>query len=203
MSKSKRPYLLEIKKIKDNEKMIRNKKVFMKNKLSFSPLSGSELEYSPDLYNKNESIMQSHNCYSYAFGKIVSKLKNKAQPGYGSGYNHIGENEFNCESFRKRLKKDAPASYLEKFDNPCIPGFYKIFLALDPGNDYHWWRQDKNKYWSHKRGSSYVYNVDASNKKIKNPFLSDRKFERRNYHQPCFFACVYNDLARSIDFIYK
>ena len=203
MSRSQKPYLLNIKKIKDNEIMIENKKDLMENKLEFSPLSGSELDYNPDIYNKNTSIRESHNCYTYAFSKIVKGLQNKAQPGYSSGFKHIRENEFNCKTFRERLKKDAPASYLEKFDNPCIPGFYKIFLALDPGNDYHWWRQDSNKYWSHKRGSSYVYDVDSSKRKIKNPFLSNRKFEKRNYHEPCFFACVYNDLARSIDFIYN
>ena len=147
--------------------------------------------------------MESHNCYSYAFGKIIKGLRNKAQPGYSSGFEHIRNDEYNCEYFYERLKKDAPATYIEKFDNQCLPGFYKIFLALDPGNDYHWWRQDSNKYWSHKRGSSYVYDVDSQKQKIKNPYLSNRNFEGRNYKKPCFFACVYNDLARSLDTIYK
>ena len=71
---------------------------------------------------------------------------------------------------------------MENFDNACVPGFYKIFLALDPKNDYHWWRQDSNQLWSHKPGSSSVVDVDASGKKIKNPLLSDRKFKHRNYY---------------------
>ena len=198
---SKKPYLLTIKKIKNNEKMI-NKNERLNSLHEFSPLSGAELNYDPKSWNKNYDIKSTHNCYTYALGKIVHGLDSKAQPGYASGYNHINNDNFNCKSFRERLKKDSPGSYLEKFDNSCLPGFYKVFLALDPKNDYHWWRQDKNKYWSHKPGSTNVTNLDASGKKIKNPLMSNRKFKHRNYYEPCFFACIYSDLARSIDTIY-
>ena len=200
---SKKPYVLVIKKISDkknNNGIIKNNDASLQE---FSPLSGSELEYDPDLFNLNERIKSSHNCYTYALGKIVPGLDSKAQPGYSSGFNHVSDDQFDCESFKKRLKKDVPGSYLEKFDNACIPGFYKIFLALDPKNDYHWWRQNKDMYWSHKPGSTDVVNVDASGDKIKNPLLSNRKFKHRNYYKPCFYACIYSDLSRSIDRIYK
>jgi hypothetical protein len=198
---TKKPYLLNIQKIKNNEKLIhKNERLNSSNE--FSPISGSELDYNPKLWNKNYNIKSSHNCYTYALGKIVPGLKSKAQPGYASGYNHINNNNFNCKTFRERLKKDSPGSYLEKFDNACLPGFYKVFLALDPKNDYHWWRQNKDKFWSHKPGSTNVTNLDADGKKIKNPLLSNRKFKHRNYYQPCFFTCIYSDLARSIDKIY-
>ena len=206
---SKKPYIIEIKKIKNNNNnLLLNKNNQNKNKLSnikkeFSPLSGSELEYNPDLWNKKNNIRKSHNCYSYALGNIVNGLQSKAQPGYASGYRYLNNNNFNCKSFKERLKKDSPSSYLEKFDNACLPGFYKIFLALDPGNDYHWWRQDSDKYWSHKPGESNVTNLDASSQKIKNPLKSDRKFKHRDYYKPCFFACIYSDLTRSIDSIYN
>ena len=201
--KSNKPYVIEIKKIKNN-----NNNLLLNNNLSnlkneFSPLSGSELDYNPNLWNKNNNIRKSHNCYSYALGNIVKDLKSKAQPGYASGYKYINNDNFNCKSFRERLKKDSPSSYLEKFDKACLPGFYKIFLALDPGNDYHWWRQDSNHYWSHKPGESNVTNLDASEKLINNPYVSDRKFKNRNYHEPCFFACIYSDLTRSLNEIYK
>ena len=200
--KSKKPYIMEIKKFKNNESLINNNKIFQSEK-DFSPLSGSELKYDPNKYNKNYNIKNSHNCYSYALGKIVNDLDSKAQPGYASGFNHITGNDYNCKSFRKRLKKDSPGSYLEKFDNSCLPGFYKIFLALDPKNDYHWYRQDKSMYWSHKPGSTDVIDIDAEGKKIKNPLKSNRNFKHRNYYKPCFFACIYSDLSRSIDEIYR
>ena len=167
----------------------------------FSPLSGSEPEYDPFKWNQDENIRDAHNCYTYSLGKIVKKLRSKAQPGYASGFNHVS-NDFNCQSFKKRLKKDVPASYVEEFDNKCLPGFYKIFLALDIGNDYHWWRQDNNQYWSHKPGSTNVVNLDASGKLIKNPLLSNRHFSRRNYATPCFFACINSDLSRSLNKLY-
>jgi hypothetical protein len=199
--KSHKPFILNIKKFKNNEDNLYINKSNKSNK--FSPLSNSELDYDPNLWNNNIEIKNSHNCYSYALGKIVKKLKSKAQPGYASGYNHIKNSDYNCKNFRERMKKDSPGSYLEKFDNPCYPGFYKIFLALDPGNDYHWWRQDSNSYWSHKPGSSKVSNLDGSNKVIINPLLSNRNFKYRNYHKPCFFACIYSDLSRSLNTIYN
>jgi len=199
---SKSPYILEIPKFKINENLLESGEGLKFNS-EFSPISNSELEYNPDLYNKDVHIKTSHNCYTYALGKIVPGLDSKAQPGYASGFNHVSQNNFTCKSFRQRLKKDAPGSYLEKFDNSCIPGFYKVFLALDPQNDYHWWRQDLNTYWSHKPGSTDVVNVDASGKKITNPLISDRNFKHRNYYEPCFFACIYSDLSRSLDTIYS
>ena len=200
--KSNKPYFLDIKKFKNNENLIFEKD-YLKEKKEFSPLSGSELEYNPEKWNNKFDIKNTHNCYTYALGKILPGLKSKAQPGYASGFNYIQDKDFICKKFAERLKKDSPGSYFEKFDNACLPGFYKIFLAFDPPNDYHWWRQDKTKYWSHKPGSSEVIDKDASGKKIKNPNKSDRNFMSRNYYQPCFFACIYSDLARSIDYIYR
>jgi hypothetical protein len=196
---SKKPYILKIKKIKNKKNISNDGLSFFKE---FSPLSNSELNYDPDLWN-DPKVVNTHNCYSYAMGKIVPGLDSKAQPGYASGFEHVNNDNFNCKSFNKRLKKDAPGSYLEKFDNSCIPGFYKVFLALDPGNDYHWWRQNSDKYWSHKPGSSNVVDVDADGKKIKNPLTSNRNFKHRNYYTPCFFACINSDLSRSIDHIYS
>lgn len=199
---SNKPYIMEIKKFEENEKLLEKNEAIQFQK-KFSPLSGSELEYNPELWNNQYNIKNSHNCYSYALGKIVKKLNSKAQPGYASGYNHIEDKDYNCKSFRERLKKDSPGSYLEKFDNACLPGFYKVFLTLDPENDYHWYRQDNSSYWSHKPGSTNVINVDASGKKIENPLIANRKYETLNYYKPCFFACIYSDLARSIDTIYS
>ena len=199
---SNKPYIMEIKKIKNNESLINSNEILQFNK-EFSPVSGSEFNYDPDKWNKNYKIKDSHNCYTYALGKIVNGLDSKAQPGYASGFKHIEDDEYQCKSFRERLKKDVPGSYLEKFDNACLPGFYKIFLALDPQNDYHWWVQNTSKFWSHKPGSTEVVDVDASGDKIKNPLKANRNYSSLNYYKPCFFACIYSDLARSIDTIYN
>lgn len=195
---SEKPYIFHIKKISNNKNMNN----IMDYSGELSPLSGSELQYNPHLWNDKNNIKTTHNCYTYALGKIVPDLDSKAQPGYASGYNHISNDNFDCKSFRERLKKDAPTSYVEKFDNSCLPGFYKVFLALDPKNDYHWWRQNDDQLWSHKPGSSDVTDLDANGNKIKNPLTSNRNFKHRNYYEPCFFACIYSDLSRSLDKIY-
>lgn len=192
------PYILSIDLNKNNKLINKHDK----SKKEFSPMSGSELSYEPDKWNKS-SIKNSHNCYSYALGKRIEKIKNKPQPGYSSGYKHINDNEYECNFFYDRLKKDVPASYIEKFDNKCLPGFYKIFLALDKQNDYHWYVQNNNKYWSHKPGHSEVTNIDASKKKIKNPSSANRNYGYLNYKTSCFYACVHSDLSRALDNIYN
>ena len=198
--------MLIINKFKENEKKYLNdeyKNLAIKYGKEISPTSGSELDYDPDLWNNDYKIKESHNCYSYAMGKIVPGLDSKAQPGYASGYNHIQDNQYDCKYFRQRLKKDSPGTYLEGFDNACLPGFYKVFLALDPQVDYHWWRQDSSKKWSHKPGSTDVTNIDADGDLINNPLLANRNYGSVNYYKPCFFACVYSDLTRTLANIYK
>ncbi len=209
---SKKPYTFSIKKRVDHEHLLDNPSELLQYTQEFSPLSGSEHPYEPEKWNTNDSIRTTHNCYSYALGKIRPNLKSKAQPGYASGHNYIDDvKDYNCKSFYKRVKKDNPYAYLEKFDSPCDRGFYKVFMALDIGNDYHWWRQNGRKstldgtegFWSHKPGSTDVTDVDASGAKIKNPLLADRKYSSLNYSTPCFFLCVHKDLSHSMSTIYK
>ena len=109
VGQSKKPYLLNIKKFKKNENMIDTPKSLEHIK-DFSPLSGSELDYSPHLWNNNYNIKNTNNCYTYALGKRLKGLESKAQPGYASGFDHIEDNEYECKSFRERLKKDSPGS---------------------------------------------------------------------------------------------
>ena len=200
--KSKSPHILSLKKMEQSDNLFNSDNLLSYSK-EFSPLSGSELKYNEKLWNDKESIRTTHNCYSYALGKIRTGLESKAQPGYASGFNHVEDEDYNCKAFYDRLKKDVPGSYLETFDNPCMPGFYKIFLMLDVGNDYHWAREDSDMYWSHKPGSTSTTKKDASGKPIKNPLTSNWKYESLNYNKPCFFACVYSDLSTSISKMYN
>ena len=174
---SKAPYILKINMKKKKYKINDN------NNLEFSPKSGSEFDYNPKIWNENYKVKNSHNCYSYALGKIVKKLKSKAQPGYSSAYDHIELNNYKCSSFYKRLKKDAPSSHLQYFDKPCLKGFYKVFLTLDKENDYHWYRQDSNGYWSHKPGKEEVRRIDASGNLITDPETADRNYDTSDDNQ--------------------
>jgi hypothetical protein len=198
---SQTPYLLTIPKIGSKHDNFDNYKI-KKAQLRLSPLSGSENDYDPDKWNKILKIKDTNNCYAYAMGKTIPKLSSKPQPGYASGFTYSNTRNFECASYYERLKKDNPGTYLTQFDESCIPGFYKVFLALDVGNDYHWWRQDSNQLWSHKPGSTDVVNKDGSGELIENPLISNRKFRVRNYSTPCFFSCINSDLSRVLDEIY-
>ena len=72
------PYIISIKK-KDNIPLLNKSNINIKKntRKNFSPLSGSELTYQPHKWN-NQNVVNSHNCYSYAMGKIVKELKDKA-----------------------------------------------------------------------------------------------------------------------------
>lgn len=163
------------------------------NTTEFSPLSGSEPKYEPKKWNDNNRIKDSHNCYAYALDQRVGNRYGKPQPGYFAHYGPISSKDYgDCSKFYERLHKDNPTMYVEKFDTPCRKGFYKSFITVankGPDTDYHFYRQDSNKYWSHKPGRTAVTNLDASKKLIKNPYLANRKYPHFNYSKPCFFFC--------------
>lgn len=50
---------------------------------------------------------------------------------------------------------------------PC--GMTKVALVIWPYHDYHWYRQDSDGLWSHKRGSSEATNLDRSGNIITDP----------------------------------
>lgn len=161
-----------------------------------SPLSGSEPNYDPSIWNDRESIKNTHNCYAYALNKRASTMKDKPQPGYSSKYFKSGfmeDENYSCNAFLERLKKDSPTLYTISFKKRCKPGYNKSFMTIttDPINrDYHFYRLDANGFWSHKPGRTEVIDVDASGKKIKNPLIADRKYAVFDYDKPCFFFCV-------------
>ncbi len=170
-----------------------------KGKTSLSPKSGSEPPYEPQKWNDNPKIKDNHNCYSYAVNQINSHRTGKPQPGYYSGYDHIGDDEYNCKSFYGRLQSDIPSMYLTSFEQPCKKGFHKAFMAIDDkkdDQDYHFYREDKTGMWSHKPGRTDVIDIDASGKKISNPLTANRNYQFFAYKKPCFFFCVNPKLGR-------
>lgn len=170
-----------------------------KNKILFSPRSGSEPKYEPKKWNENPKIKDNHNCYSYAVNQINIKRTGKPQPGYFAGYDHIEDDEYNCKAFHSRLNADLPSMYLTSFEQPCKKGFHKAFMAIDDkkeDQDYHFYREDKSGLWSHKPGRTDVIDIDASGKKIANPLTANRNYDFFTYKKPCFFFCVNPKLGR-------
>jgi len=45
----------------------------------------------------------------------------------------------------------------------CENGSFKVALVIDPGIDYHWYRQNSDGTWSHKPGGGCVRNHNYNN----------------------------------------
>jgi len=164
-----------------------------------SPLSGYEPTYNPKYWNDNKNIKNNNNCYSYSVNNKNHQF-GKPQPGYFARFNHIKDNQYKCVSFFKRILNDIPSVYLTSFKQKCKNGFHKAFFAIDSNkneHDYHFYRQDKNKLWSHKPGTTNVINYDADYKIIKNPYTANRNYIHYNYDKPCFFFCVNNKFGKT------
>ena len=186
--------------VESNAKFVDKKYLFSSSNI-YSSLSGSERKYEPYKWNNNENIKSNHNCYAYVLNQIASRRLGKPQPGYFSNYPALSYSDYNCLTFYERLKKDVPSLYLIDFDTSCKKGYYKGFIALDRkkyDTDYHFYRQDKNKLWSHKPGRTDVVNIDAAGKLINNPFTANRKYKYYNYGHPCFFFCINDKMAKAV-----
>jgi hypothetical protein len=162
-------------------------------------LSGSELPYDPDRFNKYKGIKESHNCYAYAFDYThLPKKCNKdscpisyPQPGRKSGYPSWSKVDGKrCPDIIGRIMGDIPGVKLTEFKTKCHKTRRKIAVVADPENDYHFYRQDADGYWSHKPGATSVTRLDKTGRPIFNPQLASREGDNLNYKQFCSFMCV-------------
>lgn len=117
------------------------------------------------------------------------------QPGAAAGYPSFrNSNVKSCPELTARIRGENPTVTPIHFEGLCPYGTSKIALAVDPNEDYHFWRQDSNGLWSHKPGGTKVTNKDASQRPIYDPKISDRNFSdsssELNYTDFCSFYCV-------------
>lgn len=159
---------------------------------------GSNLSFNRDPY-----LRESHNCYSYLLNlksqeaqELCQKeYKNlnycrRSQPGYAAGFSPLYKKDLNCPEVMKRTLADNPNIKRATFTQKCPADTYKGALVVDPGNDYHYYRQNDDGYWSHKPGYKPSTMIDASGNKITNPELANRNYGRLNYSQFCGHFCV-------------
>lgn len=171
-----------------------------------SPLSGSEPRYEPEKWNTKGEITDTHNCFSYSMNvndpKQIAKCKGKKfcnapfhQPGAAAGHRRFsGKTLKTCPDMRMRILGDNPHISMTSFEAKCPPKTSKIALVVDPSDDYHFFRQDSNGYWSHKPGARNVTNVDAGKHTIWDPRLADLDYRKDdsvlNYNIFCSYMCV-------------
>ena len=151
----------------------------------------SVLKYEPGKWNDgwrgDKSIQYSNNCYSYACNRPYGNaMPGKPQPGGGSfpQKKRAPTPPFNCKTIMALAKKDGVKSSTS--GGNCGKGYHRIFLVIDPGVDYHWYRQDSNGKWSEKRGWTKARNTDESGNIIDSP----RTCDRGSYTQECGVMCA-------------
>ena len=176
---------------------------------SGSPLSGSEPIRDAKYYNK-PYVRKSHNCYSYAMfvhdpeGEQLCKKYGNCrdefhQPGAKTGHRNAlnKEERRSCPVVEKLMMGDIPEVTKTTFQARCPTGMSKVGGVVDSGVDYHWYRQDRDGYWSHKDGSNKVKTFDALKRLIFNPELASRDYRWQgsdlNYEDFCGFYCVPRD----------
>jgi hypothetical protein len=114
-----------------------------------------EPPWQPHLWNntstsKNSQIKASHNCYSYMLNDLhtVPRVHGKPQPGaYGKLKLLMNSNNrLNCSQVRKGVMHDNPNMKVINCEKGqyyrCKPGYYKGFMMVSPGKDFHFARQD-------------------------------------------------------------
>ena len=173
-----------------------------------SPLSSWEPRLEPDRYNKNPVVQDTHNCWDYSMDIVdpdqLKQCDGKGpdceplfhQPGGTKGHsNQLQTAEARtCKVVSSLMTEDVPDLKRTTFKSRCPVGSSKIALVVHPGEDYHFYRQDPDGYWSHKDGANPVKRFDAEGKPIWNPQTAARDYRPRgsflNYTDFCGFWCA-------------
>ncbi len=173
-----------------------------------SPLSGAEPQFRPDRYNKNPLVQETHNCWAYGMNVLdpaqLTQCLGKPpgcqlmyhQPGgtVHRARNLRGAEGRSCPMVDSLMKLDVPDIRRTTFKARCPAGTSKIAMVVDPGEDYHFFRQDSDGLWSHKDGANKVKRFDAEGQPIVDPRTAARDYRPRgsflNYTDFCGYYCV-------------
>ncbi len=186
-------------------------------KFSQGFLNKYEIPYNPDEWNKIPNVKNSHNCYTYFLDNKVKAIKEKCKkltdankedkcsdlkPQPGDFYLLLNKGSlddkvrnYNCKDMSKKILNDNPSIQKTSFDKKCPSGSYKGAMVVDPGNTFHFYRQNADSTWSHKPGVLNVTNVDASGNPIYFPHLANRNYKENkesgiNYTDFCGYYCI-------------
>lgn len=136
--------------------------------------------YNPNYWNNDPSIRSRNNCYNYASNKRTDTF---AQPGRGCGHMYTA---LTCAEVTRAALCDRLHRRYDCFPDSEKPR-YLVALVIWPGRDFHWYRKNREGFWSHKPGSTAARNVDNSGRVISDPATCNRG----PYTQLCgyFYTC--------------
>ena len=156
--------------------------------------SGYEVAYEPEKWNSNSKITMNTNCYYYAINnqlnpKTMKLWNDLPQPGAYAGidlrrlvymgnppdeeYSTTGKNivQYVTEQDYAAYNQAHGGGYIFRpigRNERCPAGSYKVALIVGK-DDYHWYRQNPDGFWSHKPGNMNVRNVDEQSNSIIDP----------------------------------
>lgn len=139
--------------------------------------------YNPGFWNNDPNVRAHNNCYNYASNKRTDTF---AQPGRGSGHIYTA---ITCSAVSQAALNDGLHRRYACFPDSEKPR-YLVALVIAPGPgfvDFHWYRKNKEGFWSHKPGGTAARNIDNSGRVITDPATCDRG----PYTQFCgyFYTC--------------
>jgi len=119
-----------------------------------------------------------NNCYAYA----VDDCRDR---GHGRFPHPAGKNGLSFEDCcRLNVRQLVHCVEMDGLRRAFIPvpkpGHYLVALAVEGGHEdgeeisYHWWRQDRDGFWSHKPGQCEPCRTDKDGKMICDPRLCNR-----------------------------
>lgn len=149
-------------------------------------VNGYEPDYDPE---KWQEYQQYNNCYAYALDNHKMRTS-KPQPADKKSDN------YECNDLKHWITLDLVDNDGVRYpliastsEATCPERYRKIYL-VSSGDDYHFYRQDKDSLWSHKPGSNKVTRRDAKGELIVDPSKADHNYGEYNYKTPCGFFCV-------------
>lgn len=107
------------------------------------PLSGSENRFTDLVWGSPQGV-SGNNCYGYALGVYMDGGYRKLQPGELAGTARDDDDLTKCAVLKRRTLEDLgkDGGYVVGPETACKKGYYKIMSVVDPGTDFHWYRQN-------------------------------------------------------------
>jgi hypothetical protein len=109
------------------------------------PLSGSEEPFTNYVYGGDRWGKRNNNCYGFAIDFFKATENRKLQPGELSKtlkpYDDLTSPKVLKERTIADLGTKKNGGYVSSPCVKCKKNYYKIMAFVDPGNDYHWYRQ--------------------------------------------------------------
>ena len=183
-------------------------------------------EYNPKKWS-DPYIEGSHNCYTYFLDTIYDDLIKKCeklckknssgcpkkvsqcrslipQPGDNhlmmtDGHLRNKTYKYTCQEMEKKIFNDNSSIKKTKLIKKCPKNHHKGAMVVDPGNTFHFYRQNYDGTWSHKPGTLPVTDLDADKNKIYTPYTANRDYTRPgetdpiNYTNFCGYYCIPNN----------